>query len=289
MEIVLGIVEISLQQGLVYSLVVLGVVISFRLLDFPDLTVDGTFALGGAVVGVCITAGWSPGLAVLVAVFAGMIAGTATGILHTHLRINKILSGILTMSILYTVNLRVMGKPNLSLLNVRTVLTSFEESHLPASLAVILVFLLVAFAAKIVLDLFLHTELGVVLRATGDNEGMVRATGIDTRKIILLGMGLSNGLVALSGSLLAQSQGFADVGMGIGIIIIGLASLLLGESLFHRPDRVLILTLAAIVGSILYQLIISVGLRMGLAPTDLKLATGLMVIGALALRFGRRD
>lgn len=272
-----------------YSLVVLGVVISFRLLDFPDLTVDSSFGLGGAVVAVLIARGWSPLACVGIALLAGASAGVATGLLHTKLRINKIMAGILVMSILYTVNLRVMGKPNLSLLNVQTVLTPFENSSLPGGMAVILALLAVGLCIKVLLDWFLNTELGVVLRATGDNDALVRAAGINSGAVIVLGIALANGLVALSGALVAQSQGFADIGMGIGMIIIGLASLLVGESLFHRPDRVFVLTSCAIVGSVVYQFIINLGLRMGLAPTDLKLATGVMVIAALALRMRRQD
>lgn len=285
MNTVWALAEISLHQGLVYALVVLGVALSFRLLDFPDLTVDGSFTLGGAVVAAGIAAGWGAGWAMLVAIAAGALSGVFTGVLHTQLRINRILSGFLVMSVLYTVNLRVMGKPNVSLLNVRTALTPFEEAGLPGSWAVTALFAAIALVTMGALSLFLKTEVGIALRATGDNPRVVRAIGIDTRRMILLGMGMANVPVALAGALVAQSQGFADVGMGTGMIIIGLASLLVGESLFRCRGGIVILTVAAVCGSVVYQLIISVALRLGLAPTDLKLATGLMVIAALALRF----
>lgn len=282
-----NILDISLQQGLAYGLVVLGVAISFRLLDFPDLTVDGSFALGGAVIGVFVSSGHGSLLGIAIASVAGLVAGMITGILNTKLGINKILAGILVMSVLYTVNLRIMGRPNISLLNVSTILTPFENSRLPGNIALISFYLTLILIIKLLLDLFFRTELGLILRATGDNEQMVRTVGVNTSKIKILGMGLSNSLVALSGALVAQSQGFADIGMGIGMIIVGLASLLIGES-FFRPKTVFLLTLAAVVGSVTYQLIMSIGLRLGLAPTDLKLATGLMVIIALSLRFRRK-
>ncbi len=285
---ILSILDISLQQGLAYALVVLGVTISFRLLDFPDLTVDGSFTLGGAVVGIVISSGHSPLFGVFAALIAGSMAGATTGILNTKFGINKILAGILAMSVLYTVNLRIMGRPNIPLLNIRTLLTPFENSRLPGNMALIGFYFALVLLSKLLLDLFLCTELGMILRATGDNEQIVCTIGVSTDKIKILGMGLSNSLVALSGALVAQSQGFADIGMGIGMIIIGLASLLIGES-FFRSKTVFMLTLAAVTGSIVYQLIMSAGLRLGLAPTDLKLATGLMVIVALSLRSRRKS
>jgi putative ABC transport system permease protein len=273
---------VSLEQGLAYGLVALGIVISFRILSFPDLTVDGSFPLGAAVTARLITMGVAPWLSVLVAVAAGFVAGCCTGLLNTRLKINSLLSGILMMTVLYSVNLRIMGRSNIQLLTVDTLLTPMERLDLPRLVPLILFFLVVAVGMKIAIDLLMHTQLGMAMRATGDNEQMIRALGVDTDHMTVLGLGLSNACVALSGALVAQDQGFADVGMGIGMIVAGLASIIIGEALFgiRTVSR---MTLAALVGSVIYKFIIAVGLRLGLAPTDLKLATGVMVILALGI------
>jgi putative ABC transport system permease protein len=275
-------VPVSLEQGLAYGLVALGIVISFRILSFPDLTVDGSFPLGAAVAARLITAGLAPGISVLIAVAAGFLAGCCTGLLNTRLKINSLLSGILMMTVLYSVNLRIMGRSNIQLLTVDTLLTPLERLDLPRLVPLILFFLVVAVGMKIAIDLFMHTQLGMAMRATGDNEQMIRALGVNTDHMTVLGLGLSNACVALSGALVAQDQGFADVGMGIGMIVAGLASIIIGEALFGIRT-VARMTLAALVGSVIYKFIIAVGLRLGLAPTDLKLATGIMVILALGI------
>lgn len=279
MEILLGILEISLEQGLAYALVALGIVISFRILAFPDLTVDGSFVLGGAVVARLIVLGFQPLTGILLAVLIGFAAGCATGILNTRLKINSLLAGILIMTILYSVNLRVMGRSNTPLLNNVTVFTPFEEMEM-RWLSIVLFFGLIVFACKFLTDLFLHTQVGLAMRATGDNEQMIRTLGVNTDNMTVLGLGISNALVALSGALVAQHQGFADIGMGIGMIVAGLAAIIIGETLL-KARSVGMNTLAAILGSIVYRLIITVGLWLGLAPTDLKMATGVMVILAL--------
>lgn len=279
MEIISGILKISLEQGLVYSLVALGIVISFRILSFPDLTVDGSFVLGGAVTARLIASGYSPLAGMLAGAVVGFAAGCATGILNTRLKINSLLAGILVMTILYSVNLRIMGRSNTPLLNFVTILTPFEQSQM-RWLSLVTFFAVVVFASKFLTDLFLRTEMGLAMRATGDNEQMIRSLGVNTDNITILGLGLSNAFVAFSGSLVAQHQGFADIGMGIGMIVAGLAAIIIGETLL-RVKTVSMNTLAAIVGSVVYRLIITVGLWLGLAPTDLKMATGLMVILAL--------
>ncbi|MFO7785373.1 MAG: ABC transporter permease [Thermodesulfobacteriota bacterium] len=279
-------VPISLEQGLAYALVALGIVITFRVLAFPDLTVDGSFPLGAAVTARLITMNVDPLLSILAAVLGGFLAGCCTGLLNTRLRINSLLSGILMMTILYSLNLRIMGRSNIQLLTVDTFLTPLENLDMNRFIPMIGFFFLVAFAFKILTDLFLHTQKGLAMRATGDNEQMIRTLGVNTDNMTVLGLGISNAFVALSGSLVAQSQGFADVGMGIGMIVIGLASIIIGESLVGvrtGKKSVMRLTIAALVGSVVYKFIIAVGLRMGLAPTDLKLATGIMVILALGL------
>ncbi len=284
-------IPISLEQGFAYALVALGIVISFRVLAFPDLTVDGSFVLGGAVVARLITEGWHPFIGVIMASVAGFLAGCCTGLLNTRLKINSLLAGILMMIILYSVNLRVMGRSNIQLLTVKTLLTPLETLEVNRFIPIILFFVVVTFLFKLATDLYLHTQMGLAIRATGDNEQMIRTLGANTDNLTVFGLGLSNSFVALSGCLVAQDQGFSDVGMGIGMIVAGLAAIIIGETLIGKKT-VERMTLAAIVGSVIYRFIIAVGLRLGLAPTDLKLATGIMVIIALglpAIRKGKQE
>jgi putative ABC transport system permease protein len=262
--------------------VALGIVLTFRILAFPDLTVDGSFPLGAAVVARLITEGVPPVYTIVVAVIFGFVAGCCTGLLNTKLKINSLLAGILMMTILYSVNLRIMGRSNIQLLTVNTLLTPLENLDVNRFIPIIAFFFLVAFGIKVLTDMFLHTQIGFAMRATGDNEQMIRTLGVNTDNMTVLGLGISNGFVALSGALVAQDQGFSDVGMGIGMIVAGLASIIIGEALFGKKT-VQRMTLAAIVGSIIYKFIISLGLRLGLAPTDLKMATGVMVILALGI------
>ncbi|MDP2969661.1 MAG: ABC transporter permease, partial [Deltaproteobacteria bacterium] len=217
-------------------------------------------------------------------------AGCATGLLNTRLKINSLLAGILIMTILYSVNLRVMGRSNTPLLNYVTVFTPFEQMEI-RWLSVTLFFGGIVLASKFLADLFLHTQVGLAMRATGDNEQMIRTLGVNTDNMTVLGLGISNALVALSGALVAQHQGFADIGMGIGMIVAGLASIIIGETLL-RARSVGMITFAAILGSCIYRLVITIGLWLGLAPTDLKMATGAMVILALgfpALKKGKEE
>ena len=275
-------IPISLEQGLAYGLVALWIVITFRILSFPDLTVDGSFPLGAAVVARLIVEGVPPVYGIFLAIVAGFLAGYCTGVLYTKLKINSLLAGILMMTVLYSFNLRIMGKSNIQLLTVDTFLTPLENLPVNRFIPIIAFFLVVSFGVKILTDLFMHTQLGFAMRATGDNEQMIRALGVNTDNTTILGLGISNAFVALSGALVAEDQGFSDVGMGIGMIVAGLASIIIGEALLgkHTVQR---MTLAALIGSFLYKEIISIGLRLGLAPTDLKLATGIMVILALGI------
>jgi len=273
---------ITLEQGLAYALVALGIALTFRVLSFPDLTVDGSFPLGGAVAARLIVEGVNPPLAAAAALAAGFAAGCLTGLFNTRLKINSLLAGILMMTILYSVNLRIMGRANIPLLTVSTIFTPMENLSISRDWPVIGFFFVIAVAFKILTDLFLHTEYGLALRAVGDNEQMIRSLGVNTDTATVLGLGLSNALVALAGALVAQDQGFSDVGMGIGMIVAGLASIIIGEAMI-KPRSVFRLTLAALVGSVIYRFIIALGLRFGLAPTDLKLATGLMVVLALGV------
>lgn len=290
-----AIVLSGLQQGLLYCFMVLGVYITFRVLDFPDLTVDGSLPLGAAVTASLIVGGHSPWLATAAGVLAGLCAGLVTGCLHILLKMGstdsgstnygpKLLAGILTMTALYTVNLRVMGRSNTPLLNVDTVFEKFGAT-LHVTLAkwyLVGVLAVLAVVVKLVLDWFLHTEFGMCLRATGDNEQMIRAMGTNTDFTRVVGLGLANALVALTGSLVAQQQGFADVGMGIGTIVAGLAGVIMGEVIFGERSVSWVL-FAVIGGSIVYRLLIAVSLRLGIAPTDLKLLTAILVVAALSV------
>ncbi|NOU72614.1 ABC transporter permease [Paenibacillus sp. LMG 31458] len=264
----------AVELGLLYALMALGVYITFRILDFPDLTVDGSFTTGGAVAAIMIANGYSPLLACLAAFAAGLVAGACTGLLHTKGKINGLLSGILMMIALYSINMRIMGKPNISLLNVDTIFTSMSP---------ITVVLIIVIVFKLLLDAFLHTDLGLALRATGDNARMIRSFGANTDRTTILGVSLSNGLVALSGALIAQQSGFADISMGIGMIVIGLASVIIGEAIFGART-VFQATLAAVLGSIVYRIVVALALRVEwLKASDLKLITAIIVIVALVL------
>lgn len=264
-----------------YGIMVLGVYITFRVLDFPDLTVDGSFTLGGAIAARIIMEGLDPWLGTALALVFGLGAGLVTGILHTRLRIAPLLAGILMMIGLYSINLRVMGgKAMLSLLRLDTIYTDVARV-VASDWAVLGLGVLVAAAAAYLLYVFLQTEMGLALRATGDNEQMSRSMGVNTDSSKVMGLALGNGLVALSGAMVAQYQAYSDVGMGIGMIVVGLASVIMGEVVFG--NRTLPRTLVAVLaGSIIYREVIAGVMRMGLPTSDLKLFTALLVIAAMA-------
>ncbi|MBR5908441.1 MAG: ABC transporter permease [Schwartzia sp.] len=272
----------TISQGLLWSVLAIGVYLTFRVLDVADLTVEGSFPLGAAVAASLLVAGWSPIPAILVACFAGMLSGVVTGILTTKFKIPALLSGILTMIALYSVNLRVMGKANLPLLRVDTLFTQFSWISEDQQTVVFAVGLFVVLLIAALCYWFFGTEIGAAIRATGFNPNMIRANGVNTDVTIILGLLLSNGLVAISGALVAQSNGFADVGMGVGTIVIGLASVIIGEVLFGTPSfwRCLI---SVVLGSVVYRIVIAVVLQMGMPPNDLKLFTAILVAAALAL------
>jgi putative ABC transport system permease protein len=276
----------SLYEGLAFGFVAIGVYLTFRVLAFPDLTVDGSFALGGAVAAVLIVNDVNPFLATFAALGAGICAGLATSLLNTKLKIPALLASILVMVALYSINLRIMGRPNLPLLREVTIFSLASqllglETRLAYQLVVAGVLAVIVFFA---LNWFLRTEIGLALRATGDNEQMVRGAGVDTDKTTILGVSIANGLIAFSGGVVAQGQGFTDVGMGIGMIIMGLAAVIIGEALF-RPKGVARLLLAVFGGTFIYRLVISIALRMGMRAGDLKLITAVIVIIALAIPF----
>lgn len=278
----------ALEQGLIYAIVALGVYLTFRILDFPDLTVDGSFTLGAAVTAKMIIDGGSPLLATAAGFGAGMVAGIVTGLLHTKGKINGLLAGILTMIALYSVNLRVMGKSNLSLLREDTLVSPMKDAGILGTFTSIMIFAALALVIKFIIDWFLHTDLGLAVQATGDNEEMIRSFGVNTDNTKILTLAISNGLVALCGGILAQYQGYADSGMGIGLILVGLASVILGQAIFGSR-YILVSTLAVILGSVLYRVVIYFALDIGFNPNDMKLITATIVVIALLVPQWRRS
>ncbi|WP_454052400.1 ABC transporter permease [Clostridium sp. Marseille-Q7071] len=270
----MGLLINILEQGLIFSIMAIGVYITYRILDFPDLSVEGTFPLGAATAAVCLMNGINPFIACLLAFISGSIGGIITGLLHVKLKITNLLSGILVMIALYSINLRIMGKSNIPLFGKDTIFTAVSNP--------IIIIAIFALASKIILDLFLKTKLGFILKATGDNEQLVTSLGVNKNMIKIVGLMISNGLVALSGAIMAQYQGFADVGMGTGIVVMGLAAVIIGESILKKVNIVKGTTMA-ILGSVIYKAIIAIALELGFQPTDLKLVTVIIVVIALSL------
>lgn len=273
----------SIESGFIFAIMALGVYLTFRILDFPDLTVDGSFATGGAVGATMIAAGFAPFMSTVSALLVGLVVGAMTGILHTKGKINALLSGILSMIALYSINLRIMGKANVPLLGEETLFTQIKGvlSAL-GDYGILVAVAVIALVIKFVNDWFLHTEVGLAIRATGNNQRMIRSFSANTDTTIIIGLSISNGMVALSGALYAQYQGFADVSMGIGMIIIGLASVIIGEAIFGNRTIVRA-TFAVIGGAIIYRMVVALAMQVGLAPSDMKLMTALIVIIALIM------
>ncbi len=267
----------SLEQGLAFGIMALGVYITFRILDFPDLTVDGSLPLGAAVSAKLIVSGYNPFISIIFAILAGGVAGAITGILNTRFKIAPLLSGILTMTALYSINLRIMGRPNIPLLTEKTIFDIIESLGLKYPWNNIIVLILLIILSKFLLDVFLKTQVGFALRATGDNPQMIRSMGINTDTMKMIGVIIANALVAFSGALVGQYQGFADVGMGIGTIVAGLASVIIGEVIVGEKS-IFISTLGVIIGSILYRFSIALALTLGFAASDLKLLTAILVV-----------
>ena len=275
----------AVELGLVYAFVALGVYLAFRVLDFPDLTVDGSFPLGAAVTAVLIVAGVNPWLAALVAMLAGATAGVVTAMLNVRFRILNLLASILTMIALFSVNLRVMGKPNVALINADTMISPFFGLGLRDYLVRPLFVGVLAVIALIFVWRFLESDAGLAMRATGANARMARAQGVNTDRQIYLGMALSNALVALGGALFAQTNGFADVTSGIGTIVVGLAAVIIGETLFGARTLLFAL-IGCVIGSILYRIAIQLALSIdgiGLQASDLNFVTAVLVTFALVL------
>ncbi|MFJ8263159.1 ABC transporter permease [Rummeliibacillus sp. NPDC094406] len=301
----------SVEQGIIYAIMALGVYLTFRVLDFPDLTVDGSFVTGAATAATMITLGYNPIISTLCATLAGFVAGSITGLLHTKAKINSLLAGILMMIALYSINLRIMGmttdtavgRPNIPLANsdslftlffgfweklgldkaLNGMLSSMGIEHVPKTWGTIFIMFILTFAIKFVFDWFLKTEVGLAIRATGDNDKMIRSFSASTDTLIILGLGLSNGLVALSGALIAQYGKFADVGMGIGMIVIGLASVIIGEAIFGTKTIVRT-TFAVIFGAIIYRIVLALALQVEFLDTgDMKLITAVIVVISLVV------
>lgn len=280
----------AVELGLVYAFVGIGVYLAFRVLDFPDLTVDGSFPLGAAVAGVLIVSGIDPWSASLAAILAGACAGLVTATLNQRFGILHLLASILTMIALFSINLRVMGRPNIALINQPTILSPFYGLGLPDHYVRPLVVLVLVIIAVILVARFLNSDFGLAMRATGVNPRMARAQGVSTGVHIYVGMALANGLVGLAGALFAQTNGFADVTTGIGTIVVGLAAVIVGETLF-RPRFVIWALIGCVVGSVLYRIAIQFALSadaIGLQASDLNLVTAILVAVALILPRLRR-
>ncbi|WP_221584612.1 ABC transporter permease [Microbacterium sp. G2-8] len=273
----------AVELGLIYGVMALGVYLTFRVLKFPDLTVDGSFTTGAAVAAAMITAGQNPVLATLAGGGVGLIAGLVTGLLHTKGKIDGLLAGILTMIALWSVNLRIMGGANVPLLREETVMTPLRDAQLLGRTWIgVLVFLAVVMLLKLIVDWFLTTDLGLAIQATGNNKQMIGSLGADTDRTTILTLALSNGLVGLCGALVAQYQGFADISMGIGLILVGLASVILGQAVLGQRFMFLA-SLAVVVGAVIYRVIIYAALQVGLNPNDMKAITAALVVVALLL------
>lgn len=270
-----------LEQGLIFGILALGVYLTYKVLDFADLSVEGTYPLGASITAILLTQGASPLLAILISLVGGMAAGAVTGFLHVKLKITNLLSGILVMSALYSINLRVMGnKSNIPLFNEQTIFNQgvLINKTVPLLLTIIIIVVLV----KLIIDLFLKTKFGFMIKATGDNSQLVTTLGVNLGFVKIVCLMISNGLVALAGSLSAQYQGFADVTMGTGTIVIGLAAVIFGEAIFKKSKWILPTTMA-IIGAVLYQSCTAIALQLGFPPNDLKLLSALIVTLALAL------
>ncbi|MEE1449395.1 ABC transporter permease subunit [Faecalitalea cylindroides] len=274
----------ALSQGVLWGLMALGVYITYRILDIADLTVDGSFATGGAVCAVCVVNGVDPILALLLATIAGAVAGFVTGFLHTKCEIPAILAGILTQIGLYSINLRIMGRSNTPLLKSETLFKNISEmTGLSSTWTALIIGIIVSFVIVAILYWYFGTEIGSAIRATGNNEQMVRALGVNTSVTKILGLMIGNALISLSGALVTQSQGYADIKMGIGAIVIGLASIVIGEVIFGQKGNFAFRLTSIIVGSIIYRIIVAIVLQMGMNTDDLKLLTAILVAIALSV------
>lgn len=267
----------TLEQGLIFAIGALGVYITYTILDFPDLSVDGTFSLGAAITAALILSGMNPFLSLVLAFIGGAIGGLATGILHVKFKITNLLSGILVMIGLHSINLRIMGKANLPMFNKTNIFSS--------DLSKVVIIAIIVLIVKVLMDLLFKTKFGFILRATGDNDTLVTSLGVSKGTMKIAGLMLSNGLVALSGAIMAQHQSFSDITMGTGFIVVALASIILGQSVFKK-SKLLKGTTVVIIGAFFYKLSVGLALSLGFPATDLKLITSVIVVIAIVMNNG---
>jgi putative ABC transport system permease protein len=276
-----NLIPISLAQGVIYAFVALGVMIPFRIISLPDLTSEGTFPLGGAAAATVLALGYNPIIGLAVAIMVGFLAGGLTALIHLILKVPSLLAGIIVLTMLFSINIRIMGKPNTALFDTDTIFTSLLDAHGGSPMqqfALVSVLILIICGA---LYWFLHTQLGVSLRSVGANQMMSRAQGLPTGKYIVAGLGMAGALAALGGAVMAQFQSYADVSMGAGVLMIGLASTILGEAIIGQ--KTLLRQIAApVIGALVYFQVIAAALALGLRPSDLKLLTGIFVVATLA-------
>lgn len=272
----------ALELGILYGVMALGVYLTFRVLNFADLTVDGSFTTGGGTAAVLIVAGWNPFAATAMGFSVGFAAGIITGLLHTKGGIDGLLAGILTQIGLWSINLRIMGGANLPLLRQDTVFTPLRDAKIMGTWGGVGLLAAIVVVLALIVYWFLKTDLGLAIRATGDNDPMITSFGVNTDNTKILALALSNGLVGTAGALVAQYQGFADISMGIGLIVVGLASVIVGQAVIGQ-SRLLQAILAVVVGAVLYRLIIFAALQVGLNPNDMKLVSAVLVVLALLL------
>ncbi|WP_422389684.1 amino acid or sugar ABC transporter permease [Enterococcus sp. DIV2402] len=279
---ILILVQSATSQGVVWALLAIGVFITFRILDIADLTAEGSFPLGAGIAAISITSGYSPWIATLLGFFGGVLAGLVSGLLHTKLKIPALLAGIITMTGLYSVTSRVMQAPNIALLGEKTVFSWFQSLGLNKINATIIVGTLIAALVILLLFLFFRTETGLAIRATGDNIDMSEANGINTDNMKMIGYMISNGCIALSGALIAQNNGFADLNSGVGTIVIGLASIIIAEVLF-RNQPLLFRLITIVVGAIIYRFILAIVFELNVEPADSKIASAIVLVLCLSL------
>ncbi len=284
-----NLIPITLAQGLLYAFIAMGVLIPFRILNVPDMTAEGSFPLGGCVIAALTTAGLHPVLGTLVAACAGFLAGTCTALINLKFKVHSLLAGILTITMLWSIDLRIMGKPNTPLFGLPNVFDWIHPAILASLTLQCLLFFALLLTVTLVLWWALHTDLGLAMRGVGANNQLAPALGINSTRYIVFGLGIANAITATAGALLAQSQGYADVGMGFGMLVNGLASVIIGEAITGRRTLLRQL-LAPMVGSLIYYQLSSLALSMGLAPSDLKLITGLFVLATIGwpIIFGKR-
>ena len=280
-----------LEQGLIYAIMALGVYITYKILDFPDLTVDGSFPMGAAIACILIVKGVSPILTLPICFAAGAFVGMLTGLIHVKLKVRDLLSGIIMMTALYTVNLRIAGKANLPIYNMPTIFDNgLVNSLFPGSLETyktVAVILVITLATKFLLDWYMSTKSGFLLRAVGDNDSIVTSLGVDKGLVKIVGLSIANGLVTLGGCVFAQQQRFFDISSGTGTVVIGLASVIIGTSLFKKVTFLRVTT-SVVIGSLLYKGCVAVAIRMGLSSSDLKLITAVLFLAILVLGMERK-